>query len=84
MTDPFSDVPLPAWQQFLARHAAGGVLDGLVVKVVPFGAFVELTDDIDGFLHESEWSVPPQVGSRFAVRIKAVDVEKRRVSLELA
>jgi ribosomal protein S1 len=55
-----------------------------VVKVVPFGAFVELTDDIDGFLHESEWSVPPQVGSRFTVRIKAVDVEKRRVSLELA
>jgi len=81
MSSPQPEVPLPAWQEFVARNAAGGVLDGLVIKVVPFGAFLELAEGIYGLLHESEWTAAPEVGSRLAVRIRAIDVERRRMSL---
>jgi small subunit ribosomal protein S1 len=81
MSSPQHEVPLPAWQEFVARNAAGGVLDGVVIKVMPFGAFVELTEGIHGLLHESEWANVPEVGSRLAVRIRAIDVERRRMSL---
>lgn len=77
------DIPLPVWQEFVSRHAAGGVLDGVVVKVVPFGAFVDMGDGVHGLLHESECA-PPEVGTRVSVRIKAIDVERRRMSLEPA
>lgn len=78
------DASLPAWRDLLAVHTAGGVLDGLVVKIVPFGAFVEMTEGIVGLLHESEWADQPRVGSRISVRIKAIDLQMRRLSLEPA
>lgn len=81
MSSPQPEVPLSAWKEFVARHITGGVLDGLVIRVVPFGAFVELADGIYGLLHESEWAAAPEVGSRMAVRIRAIDVERRRMSL---
>ncbi|HEY3464317.1 MAG TPA: S1 RNA-binding domain-containing protein, partial [Amycolatopsis sp.] len=36
------------WSEFVAAHAEGGVLDGVVARVVPFGAFVEVADGIHG------------------------------------
>ncbi len=66
------------WQEFFAAHAEGGVLDGVVSRVVPFGAFVEVADGIHGLLVTDE---APQVGTRLPVRIEAVDVERRRFSL---
>lgn len=84
MSSPNDEVPISAWREFLAGHGGGGVLDGQVVKIVPFGAFVEMADGIVGLLHESEWAAPPELGSRIRVRIKAVDLERRRMSLEPA
>jgi ribosomal protein S1 len=69
------------WKEFVARHIAGGALDGLVIEVVPFGAFMELAEGIYGLLHESEWAAAPEVGTRLSVRIRAIDVERRRMSL---
>lgn len=83
MSNPHAEPP-PVWQRFLAERAAGGVLDGTVVKVVPFGAFVELDEGVHGLLHESEYDSEPEVGSRIAVRIKELDVQRRRLSLEPA
>jgi ribosomal protein S1 len=81
MSSPQPEVPLQAWLEFIARNAAAGVLDGLVIRVAPFGAFLELDEGIYGFLHASEWASVPEVGSRLAVRIRAVDVELRRMSV---
>jgi ribosomal protein S1 len=74
-------VPLPVWQRFLAEHAEGGVLTGRVVSVVPFGAFIELTDGIHGLLHCSVWSAEPETGATLSVRIHSIDLAGRRVAL---
>ncbi|MGW3995291.1 S1 RNA-binding domain-containing protein [Amycolatopsis sp. NPDC004772] len=66
------------WQEFVAAHAEGGVLDGVVTRVVPFGAFVEVADGIHGLLVTNE---APQAGTRLSVRIEQIDVERRRFSL---
>ena len=67
------------WNEFLAGHAVGDVVDGTVCKVLPFGAFVRV-DGFDGLL--------PQVktvtdGERVRVRILAIDDAGRRFSLAL-
>jgi small subunit ribosomal protein S1 len=82
MSEPH--VPLHLWQDFLARHSAGGALEGRVTKVLPFGAFVEVGDGIHGLLPRVAWTAPPSPGSGISVKIDSVDVERRRVSLSLA
>jgi small subunit ribosomal protein S1 len=79
---PHEPVELPVWQQFLAGHADGGVLSGIVVDVLPFGAFVELADGSHGLLHMSEWSAAPEQGATVSVRILHVDLAGRRLSLK--
>ncbi|MDX3190064.1 S1 RNA-binding domain-containing protein [Streptomyces sp. MN03-5084-2B] len=66
------------WQEFVAAHAEGGVLDGVVTRVLPFGAFVEVADGIHGLLVTD---VAPPPGTRLPVRIEQIDVERRRFSL---
>ena len=72
------------WNDFVARHAVGDVVDGQVVSVVPFGAFVRIDDDVDGLAPQAEWPVLPELGSRLPVRILAIDVDNRRVALSPA
>jgi ribosomal protein S1 len=81
MARPQGRVPLPAWTDFIARHSGGGVLDGRVTQVLPFGAFVEVAEGIQGLLPRSAWSSQPEPGSSIAVRIASIDVENRRMSL---
>lgn len=82
MSRPEGNVPpLAAWTEFVARHSGGGVLDGRVAQVLPFGALVELAEGIHGLLPQQAWSARPVPGSRLAVRIASIDVERRRVSL---
>ena len=77
-------VDTAVWNKFVSRHASGGVIDGVVVSVVPFGAFVDVGDGVHGLLHESSSAARPEPGSRVSVRIQALDVERRRMSLILA
>src|SRR5687768_10339685 len=42
------------WRQFARAHEVGDVVEGRVTKLVPFGAFVELDDAIEGLVHISE------------------------------
>jgi ribosomal protein S1 len=84
MSQPHTPASLDTWRDFLAAHAAGGVVDGHVSSVVSFGAFIEVGDGIHGLLHRDTWSVPPEVGAGIQVRILAVDLEGRRMSLSEA
>jgi ribosomal protein S1 len=56
----------------------GDVIATQVTHVAPFGAFVKITDDISGLLVTN---TPPAAGTRLDVRVEAVDVERRRVSV---
>jgi ribosomal protein S1 len=81
---PQHEISAAAWKKFLAGNSEGDVLDATVVKVVPFGAFLEVAPGIHGLLHKSEWSAEPAAGATMPVRIVAVDLENRRMSLRPA
>jgi ribosomal protein S1 len=66
--------------RFAAAHAAGEVLSGRVVKVVAFGAFVEMAEGVHGLLAGAE----PAEGTDVRVRILDIDTDKQRMSLRLA
>ncbi|MGC9670523.1 S1 RNA-binding domain-containing protein [Planosporangium sp. 12N6] len=65
-----------SWQDFLARHQVGDVIEGVVTKQVPFGSFVE-SDGFTGLAHQQSWPV----GTRVSVKILEIDTEKQRFSL---
>ncbi|MFJ3760964.1 S1 RNA-binding domain-containing protein [Streptomyces sp. NPDC090080] len=67
----------------------GQRLSGRVTKLVPFGAFVEVADGIEGMVHLSELSPGPvaapedvvRVGDELTVVVVDVDRQRRRLSL---
>ena len=65
-----------SWQDFLARHQVGDVVEGVVTKQVPFGSFVE-SDGCTGLAPQQSWPA----GTRVSVRILAIDTENQRFSL---
>ncbi|WIX78207.1 hypothetical protein QRX50_43670 [Amycolatopsis carbonis] len=71
------------WRSWLSERAAGGVLDGVVVQQLPFGAFVEVAPGIHGLLVTNRGAAP-EAGTRLSVRIERIDVERRRFSLVTA
>jgi ribosomal protein S1 len=68
-----------SWQDFLARHQVGDVVEGVVTKQVPFGSFVE-SDGFTGLAHQQSWPV----GTRVSVKILAIDSANQRFSLAAA
>jgi small subunit ribosomal protein S1 len=68
-----------SWQDFLARHQVGDVIDGVVTGQVTFGSFVE-SEGFTGLAHQQSWPV----GARVSVRILAIDAENERFSLAAA
>jgi ribosomal protein S1 len=65
-----------SWQDFIARHPVGDVIEGVVTKQVPFGSFVE-SEGFTGLAHGQSWPA----GRRVSVRILAIDSEQQRFSL---
>ena len=43
------------WDDFFANNKVGDVVEGNVVRVTNFGAFVELSEGIEGLIHVSEF-----------------------------
>src|SRR3569832_2503686 len=43
------------WEDFFTRHHVGDSVEGKVVRMTNFGAFVELDEGIEGLIHVSEF-----------------------------
>ena len=43
------------WDDFFSRHQVGDTIEGKVVRMTNFGAFVELDEGIEGLIHVSEF-----------------------------
>ncbi len=79
------------WQHFARTHQLGQVVPGEVTKLVPFGAFIRVSDGIEGLVHISELAsrhveIPEQVvqvGDQTFVKVIDIDLERRRISLSL-
>jgi len=77
------------WRQFAREHEVGDIIEGRVTKLVPFGAFVEVDDAIEGLVHISELAAhhverpedEVNVHDRVEVKIIDVDLDRRRISL---
>jgi small subunit ribosomal protein S1 len=79
------------WQQFADSHQEGQLVYGRITKLVPFGAFVQVGDGIEGLVHISEMAahhvdLPEQVvtpGEELWVKIIEIDLQRRRISLSI-
>ena len=79
------------WNIFTANYQVGDVISVKVVSLMPFGAFAEIVDGVDGLIHISQISLEKigkpadvlEVGQVVDVKITAVDEEKRNVSLSI-
>jgi small subunit ribosomal protein S1 len=79
------------WQEFASGHRVGELVYGRVTKLVPFGAFVQVGEGIEGLVHISEMSqhhvdLPEQVvnpGEELWVKIIDLDLQRRRISLSI-
>jgi len=80
------------WEELMDTHPVGSVIEGKVRNLTEFGAFVEITEGIDGLIHVSDMSWTKRVkhpsevlkkGDVVRARITNIDVENQRVSLSI-
>ncbi|MCI1665594.1 MAG: 30S ribosomal protein S1 [Atopobiaceae bacterium] len=79
------------WRSLVKKYPVGAIVEGTVTKLVPFGAFVDLGDGIEGLVHISEMAkshvdAPAQVcavGDKVQVKVMEIDLDRRRISLSM-
>ena len=83
-------IPHP-WDNVEAKYPVGSVVKGKVVRITPFGAFVELEPGVDGLVHISQVAnkriqkVEDELSIGQEINAKVLDVssENRRISLSI-
>lgn len=79
------------WDTVAEKYSVGDVIKGKVVRIVKFGAFIEVEKGVDGLVHVSEisnkWLENPvsalQVGQEVDVKILGIDPEKEKITLSI-
>ena len=78
------------WDNFFASHKAGDVIEGRVVRMTNFGAFVELAEGIEGLIHVSEFDdsdgqekVELEVDQSRAMKIIKLSPADRKIGLSI-
>jgi small subunit ribosomal protein S1 len=78
------------WEDIEARYPVGSRLRGKVVNLVPYGAFVEIEQGVEGLVHVSEMSWTKriarasdvvQVGDEVDVVVLGVNVDEQKIAL---
>lgn len=81
------------WSEVESRCPVGTTVAGKVTRLQAFGAFVEVAPGLEGLIHISELGADRridhpedvvQTGQQVKVRVLAIDLDKRRLSLALA
>ena len=79
------------WNIFTSQYAIGDVATVKIVNLMPFGAFAEIVDGVDGLIHISQIAqtriAKPadvlEVGQTVDARILDIDYDKKKVSLSI-
>ena len=79
------------WDNATEKYPEGAIVEGKVVRITDFGAFVELEPGLDGLVHISQCAKTRiakvedavQVGQTVNVKVLSVDPEKKRISLSI-
>ena len=79
------------WKIFQNNYAVGDVVSVKIVSLMPFGAFAEIVDGVDGLIHISQISQQKigkpadvlELGQVVDVKIIAIDEENQKISLSI-
>ena len=80
------------WENVEAKYPVGAKIKGRVVNIMPYGAFVEIEDGIEGLIHVSEMSWTKRitkagevvsVGEEVEAVVLDIDKEEKKISLGL-
>ena len=79
------------WYLFTSKYAVGDVASVKIVSLMPFGAFAEIADGVDGLIHISQIAQQKigkpadvlEVGQVVDAKIIAIDEEKQKISLSI-
>lgn len=82
---------MDAWVKFTAQYNVGDIVPAKIVSLMPFGAFAEVMEDVDGLIHISRISTERinspadvlSVGQVVDVKITEIDNDKRRLALSV-
>lgn len=85
------DLNADPWKTAAEKYAVGNVVTGKVVRMVPFGAFVELEEGVDGLVHISQIAYKhvekPEdeltIGQEISAKVTELDVENKKISLSI-
>ena len=83
-------MPRP-WDNASEMYPEGAIVEGKVVRITEFGAFVELQPGLDGLVHISQCALnhvakvedAVKVGEIVRVKVLKVDTESKRISLSI-
>jgi len=81
------------WDDFFSRHHVGDTIEGKVVRMTNFGAFVELDEGIEGLIHVSEFDdsrhagkdekIDLKVGETYPMKIIKLAPSERKIGLSI-
>ena len=79
------------WDEFFSRHQVGDTVEGKVVRLTNFGAFVELAEGIEGLIHVSEFDesqaggekIDLQVDHTYPMKIIKLSPGERKIGLSI-
>ena len=79
------------WNVFKSQYAVGDIASVKIVSMMPFGAFAEIVDGVDGLIHISQIAMQRiakpadllEIGQVVDARIIEIDDEKQKVSLSI-
>jgi small subunit ribosomal protein S1 len=78
------------WKEFFDKYHVGDIVEGKVVRLTNFGAFVELADGIEGLIHVSEFDsaqggdkLELKTGENYQMKIIRLVPEERKIGLSI-
>ena len=79
------------WDLAEGKYNVGDIIHGKVVRIVPFGAFIEVEKGIDGLVHVSQISYERietpstvlNVGDEVDAKIIALDIDAKKMNLSI-
>ena len=78
------------WDEFFSERHVGDTVEGRVVRLTNFGAFVELAEGIEGLIHVSEFDdqqagdkIELQVDQTYAMKIIKLSPAERKIGLSI-
>ena len=82
---------MDTWFQFTQKFNVGDIVPAKIVSIMPFGAFAEVYEDVDGLIHISRISTQRinspadvlTVGQVVDVKITEIDDENRKLALSI-